>query len=247
MSGIKLAILYGLVPHKLGFCGPKKNKADALLKFLKNKNNVSEKEVRKILKKFKGAYGYYKLIAKSNRVNDPFDEKVVKAYWVGNELLEKVKFSDLQEMIIRELSRSRLLPKEIVKRKVKEIPKNSKPHHSFHVFVVGSITGRIILKGKLLDLCRVGWGKVKKVQSSKFKVQSQLVVIYKPLVGKKRLNLGKEIEKEVNWDKDLVPEVKIGDYVSFHWNQVVEVLNNKDVKNLEKYTKITLESLFNKK
>jgi len=202
MSGLKLAALYGIKPHSLGFCGPKDK--GALLNYLKGKSASRQtgKKIRKILEQFKGAYPYYELIAKNNGIKDPFDERVVRAYWVGNKLLEK----------------------------------DPKLYHCHHVLVVGSVTGRIKLEGKLKDLCRVSWGKVEelKVKSPKLKV------IYQPLVGNK---LRKPVEKEIDWDKDLVPKVKIGDWVSFHWNQAVEVLTEKDVKNLEKYTKATLKSL----
>jgi len=207
MSGLKLAALYGIKPHSLGFCGPKDK--GALLNYLKGKSASRQtgKKIRKILEQFKGAYPYYELIAKNNGIKDPFDERVVRAYWVGNKLLEK----------------------------------DPKLYHCHHVLVVGSVTGRIVLKGKLLDLCRICWGKVIKVSakggSASGGKSQKLKVIYQPLVGNK---LRKPVEKEIDWDKDLVPKVKIGDWVSFHWNQAVEVLTEKDVKNLEKYTKITL-------
>jgi len=211
MSGLRLAALYGLKPYQLGFCGPQNN--GELLRYLK-KGNAPKKKIREILEQFKGAYPYYKLIAKRNNIKDPFDERVVKAYWVGNELLEKAG--------------------------------GFKSHHSYHVLVKGSVTGRIVLKGKLLDLCRVGWGKVKSMPrtETKFLVRGQkLKVKCQPLIGKKKLKLGEPIEKEIDWDKSLVPNVKIGDLVSFHWNQVAEVLSDKDVRNFEKYKKITLDFL----
>lgn len=202
MFGLRLAALYGIKPFLMGFCGPQgKTDKAILLKFLKNKK-VPEKKVIKILEQFEGAYPYYKIIAEANKIKNPFDERVVRAYWVGNKLLEKAG--------------------------------GIKSHHSYHVLLVGSVTGRIVLKGKLLDLCRVGWGKVVK--------NSKLVVEYQPLIGKKKLKLGKPIKKEIDWDKDLLPKVKIGDWVSFHWNQAVEVLIKEGRKNLEKYTKLTLES-----
>ncbi len=109
-------------------------------------------------------------------------------------------------------------------------------HHIHHVLTIGSVSSKIVIKGKLLDLCRVCWGRV-----IKLKVKSQkLKIIYQPLVKNK---LGKSIEKEIDWDKDLVPNIKTGDWVSFHWNQAVEVLADKDRKNLEKYTNLTLKSL----
>lgn len=166
---------------------------------------ISGKKIRKILEQFKGAYPYYKLIAKSNKIKDPFDENVVRAYWIGNKLLEKAE--------------------------------NIKSHHSYHVLVVGSVTGKIILKGKLLDLCRIGWGKVEKIKNQKIKV------IYRPLTTRGKIKLGKPIKKDIDWDQSLLPKVKIGDWVSFHWNQAVEILTDNDKKNLEKYTRLTLNYL----
>lgn len=231
MNGLKLAALYGLKPHQLGFCGPQDRNRGVLLKYLKGEQ-FTEKEVREILEGFEAAYPYYKLIARSNNVKDPFDEQVIRAYWVGNELLDNVKISDLREMIVNEFSGPKLLPRELAIKKSQLIPENSKPHHSFHVLVIGAVTGNPMP----VDLCRPCWGKVIELRNGKFKVE------YQPLVGKEKLELGKPVKKIVDWDKDLLQKVKIGDWVSFHWNQAVEVLTEEDVKNLEKYTNLTLKS-----
>jgi len=242
MSGLKIAVLYSFPAFKLGFCGLRgKSVTRLFLNYLSGKK-VSRKKIRKILKNFKGAYSYYRLIAKSSKIKDPFNKKIVKAYWIGNSLLEKVKIADLRQTIAKDFSKPGLLSKEIAFKKAKEIPVNSKPHHSFHVLIVGSVAGKIVLKGKLLDLCRISWGKVIKkfkIQNSKFKI----IVRYQPLIGKKNLKLRKLIKKEIFWDKNLVPNVKVGDWVSFHWNQLVQKLEKEDLENLKKYTKITLERL----
>jgi hypothetical protein len=237
MNGLKLAALYGLKPHSLGFCGAQ-SKQGVLLKYLKNQD-VGDKQAREILETFEAAYPYYKLIARSNNIENPFDERVIRAYWVGNELLDNVEISDLRKMIIKEFSGPKLLPKDLAIERAQLIPENSRPHHSFHVLVIGSITGNP-MPG---DLCRPCWGRVieLKVKSPANSAgRHQLKVLYRPLAGNK---LGKPIEKEIDWDKDILPNVKRGDWVSFHWNQAVEVLTEEDVKNLEKYTKITLKSL----
>jgi len=245
LSGLKLASLYGIYPHELGFCGPqKKSTKGALFDFVSGKK-VSSKKIRKILENFSGAYPYYRLIAKSNKIGDPFDEKVIKAYWTGNNLLEKVRTEDLRRMIARDFSKPGLLSKKAALKKSEEIPEGSKPHHGFHVLVIGSVTGRINLKGKLLNMCRVSWGKV--IKKSKIKNQESRVLIkYQPLIKKnKKLKLGKPIEKEILWDKNLIPNIKIGDWVSFHWNNLVQILNKKEVNNLNKYTNSTLKLLKN--
>jgi len=230
-DGLKLAALYGLKPHQLGFCGLG-SEQNVLLNYLKKKKNISDKEVKEVLKTFQAAYPYYKLIARSNQINNPFDKRIIRAYWTGNGLLDKVRISDLRKMILEEFSKQGLLPKELAFQKAKLIPKNSKPHHSFHVLYIGAITGSPISR----DICRPCWGKVEEL-----KIKSQkLKVTYQPLVKNK---LGKAVKKEINWDKELVSNIKLGDWISFHWNQVIEVLSEQDKNNLEKYTLITIKSL----
>jgi hypothetical protein len=242
MPGLKIAALYGIYPHKLGFCGPqKKSVNEALFDFVSGKR-ISIKKIKKILENFSGAYPYYCLIAKSNKIKDPFNENVVKAYWLGNSLLEKVKTEDLRKMITKDFSKPGLLPKKTALKKAKEIPENSKPHHSFHVLVIGSVTGRVKLGGKLLDLCRVGWGEV--IKELRIKNQEARVLVrHQPLAGNKILKLGKPVKKEIFWDKNLVPKIKIGDWVSFHWDHLVQKLKKGEVENLKKYTSFTLKLL----
>jgi hydrogenase maturation factor len=76
---------------------------------------------------------------------------------------------------------------------------------------------------------------------------NKLVVSYVPLTGKKHIKFGKTIKKEINWDKEILPEVKVGNWVSFHWKYAMQVLNEENVINLYKYTQKTLDSLYGKK
>ena len=166
MSGVRLAVLYGIYPQQLGFCGPQdKSDKKTLLDFLLKKR-TNQGKVREILKRFPAAYAYYRLIAKVNKIRDPFDERVVQAYWTGNELLDKVSSKALKEMVERDFSRPGLLKKKETQELAERIPQGAPPHHSFHVYFVGSITGRVKLNDKLRDLCRISWGKIK--ENSKF-------------------------------------------------------------------------------
>ncbi|MBM3250784.1 MAG: hypothetical protein FJZ07_00875 [Candidatus Nealsonbacteria bacterium] len=238
MRGIRIAALYGFYPHRLGFCGLQQNSAKKTLLNYLSGEKISEQKIRKILETFKGSFSYYKLIAKSNGIEDPFEKKVVKAYWIGNQLLEKVSINSLKRMIIKEFAGPGLFPREITEKKASEIPLTSKPHHSFHVLVIGSVSGRIVLEDKLLDICRIGWGKVIK------KSKTKILIKYQPLVKKSnKFRLGKSIHKVVFWDKKFIPEVKIGDKIATHWNYIVQVLSTKDLVNLKKYTQITIDSL----
>ncbi len=249
-SGLKLAALYGLIPNELRFCGPRQR---LLRKFIKGK--ITATQILPVLKQFEAAYSYYQLIAQKNKIKTgPFNKKVVEAYWIGNKLLNKITADDLRELIIEKFSKPGLLSKEAAVAKAKRIPANAKPHHSFHVLVIGSITGRVNFESdtKLKDVCRVGWGRITKKfkvlplrvisqrdKSSKFKVE----VKYQPLVGEKKIILGKPIKKEIIWDKNLIPKIETGDWISFHWNHAIQILTTSDVANLQKYTLNTLKTL----
>jgi len=235
--GLKLAIQYALPSCQLGFCGPRGRENQKLLVDFASGKKVPPERVRRILEKFEAMYPYLKLISSSNQVSDPFDEQVVRALWIGNKLLESVKREDLQRLIITDFTKPNLLSKKEAERRSAQVPKGMVPHHSFHVLFLGSITGRVDLSGALKELCRIGWGKVTKVKSEKLKVKS------KPLVIGKKIELGEEIEKEIEWDKGIVPEVKRGDWISFHWGQVCDPLSKEDVSNLEHYTKRTISGL----
>lgn len=239
MDGLRIAASFGITPNKLGFCGPQVSEGQKTLrKYLYYGKNSAK--TRKVMKQFEGAYSYYVLIAKKNKIKDPFHEKVVSAYWVGNELLEKVDTRDLKKMVLTKFTQPGLLNKEEALRRVDRIPENAKPHHSFHVFILGTVTGKIDLDTiKLKDICRPGWGQVMelKIKNSKSKV----IVKYQPIV--KGYKLGKEKTKEIDWDKKVISRLKAGDWVAFHWNTLAKVLTKEEVKNLKKYTQNTLNSL----
>lgn len=239
MSGPKIAALYGLIPNRLGLCGPRQ---ELLKKFIIGELSIPQ--IIPVLEKFEAAYPYYQLIAKKNKItNGPFNKKVVEAYWLGNELLEKITTNDLRQLITEKFSKPGLLSKEEATKRAKKIPENSKPHHSFHVMVLGSITGSIDFTGKtkLKDICRVSWGRITSIKREK------LIVIGNPLVGSKIIKFGAPIKKEITWDKEILPLVNIGDWVSSHWGYALQVLNEENIINLYKYTQNTLDTLYGKK
>jgi len=63
--------------------------------------NCSEREIRKKLEDL-FSYLYYRVIAESNNIKDPFDVRVVKAYWIGNELLENIEASAVKRDLLEE-------------------------------------------------------------------------------------------------------------------------------------------------
>jgi len=77
---------YAFMPNKLGYCGSDDNRT--LFDYCAARH--TDPGLVFLLQKFEAAYPYLKLIAGSNNIADPFDARVVEAYWLGNELLDRV-------------------------------------------------------------------------------------------------------------------------------------------------------------
>lgn len=237
-EGIRLAIAYSRKPNERGFCGPQEDEAKLLLKGFLFGENEEEGRVRQILSGFEGAFAYYKLIASKNGIEDPFDERVVEAYWIGNELLENVASSDIKEMIRRDFVGKSRLTARMAEELAARIPFGVKAHHSTHVFHVGSVTGRLVLKGRLLDMCRVCSGQVGDIEDDRMEV------FYKPtVITEKGAGFGTYKKDYVHYDRRLFPHVKRDDVISFHWQEACQVLSKKQAENLNKYTRHTLSLL----
>jgi len=228
MSGLKIAALYSFPPGRFGLCGMGEESSHEIFDFLKGKK---VKNIKEILETFEGSLLYYKLIAKENKISNYFDKKVVKAYWIGNELLEKVKVSKLKEIVAKNLKKPKLAEK---------LPENSKAHHSFHVLVVGPMKKDLIMTEGMKDLCKISWGKILKIEKQKEKI-ANLIVEYQPLLKERKWFLGKPTKRKIFWFKSILPKVKVGDFISFHWDLALEKLTKKDLKNLKKYTQLSIE------
>lgn len=104
---------------------------------------------RQNLKRFKTAYAYYKLIARCNKIKDPFDERVIRAYWTGNKLLEKVPVSEFRKLIKQRFKLN------------KKISDNALPHHNTHVEIIGAVYSDLKFTPKIKKLCKItckdGW------------------------------------------------------------------------------------------
>jgi hypothetical protein len=233
--GIKLACQYSYRTFSLGFCGPESRQdVKVMIHYLLGEKKL-EKKVKKMLTKFIGVYPYLQLIAKVNKIKNPFDKKVVEAHWKGNSLLDKIKPIHLKTLIAYRFIGPGLLSKERALKIIRSIPDKVKPQHSFHVLYLGAVTDRIDLKGNLLDICRISWGQVKKVKKDK------LEVVYQPLILKQKPHLGRAVRKEIDYEPNFLGKIKIGDWVSFHWNWACERINQKDIINLKKYTELNLK------
>lgn len=228
MSGLKIAALYSFPAGRFGLCGMGEEASHEIFHFL-----IGEKvsKIKKILKTFKEALFYYQLIAKENKIKDYFDEKVVRAYWIGNELLERVKIESLKKMVKEKLKNPKL---------AKVLPDFAKPHHSFHVLVAGPMRKDLEMTEGMKDLCKISWGKVLKIPNSKLNLQ-EIIVEYQPLLKEREWFLGKPTKRKIFWQKRILPKLKVGDLISFHWDFVLEKLSENEAKILKKYTQQAIQ------
>jgi hypothetical protein len=248
MDGIKFASRYSFRPNILGLCGPEND--FKLFNYVVGKDN-NKSETKKLLEKFIGAFAYYRLIAKANKITNPFDYRVVEAYWIGNNLLKKVKGEDLKKMIIADFTGHSLLNKNIILSLIKKMSSNFLPHHSFHVFYLGSITGVVPKNLKTLNSCCVSWGRIKEIKDKSFVVlKSNLVsknrkIIFDKPVRQKILFKLTSFEQIRENNQSFIKNPHVGDNISIHWNWACDKLNKKSLENLKYWTNYNLD-LINK-
>src|SRR5919206_74983 len=128
-----------------------------------------------LLRRFTGALPYLQLIARANAIADPFDPRVVEAYWLGNELLDGVEVRQLYDALLERFGKQLTgRTRELVLGKA---PAGARPHHAFHVLDVHSRVGELDTSLLTLDQCRVSWGQVRSLEGAELVVSSQPLVL----------------------------------------------------------------------
>ncbi len=228
LAGTLRFIRYAFMPNRLQYCGGDENRT--LLQYATA--GVTDPDLTPMLRRFTGAMPYLELIARSNGIADPFDERVVEAYWIGNNLLEHVEVRQLyDDMLARFGSRLTGRMREIVLGKA---PAGARPHHTFHVLDVHSRVGELSHSMETLDGCRVSWARVVAVEGG------ELVVDRPPLElrdGQLKLGLGRRERALRQVDGyGFADGARVGDCVSLHWGWVCEVLTDAERSTLEHWT-----------
>ena len=233
MDGILRCSRYAFGPNRLHYCGPDAN--SELLAYIRE--GQSDPGLSKIMSAFQTLYPYLELIARSNNIRDPFDERVVEAYWLGNELLDRVQ----QKALYKNLTEDHGLKKKIginhFSKLETKIRQHAVPHHSFHVFNVWLRTGNMKIPHTLetMDSCRIGWGKVIEVAGPSITIESEPLLQDKGekfyLGAPQRKKLTRKLEST-----DEIEQLKPGDILTFHWEVPCEVISEKQAAVLKKYT-----------
>jgi Family of unknown function (DUF6390) len=226
-------VRYAFMPNRLRYCGGDNNRT--ILEYAVA--DVREPPLVAMLHKFTGALPYLALIARRNGIADPFDERVVEAYWIGNELLERVEARELYDHL-KERYRKELSPR-VMNRVAAKAPAGARPHHSFHVFDVWrqSEQGRNEVLATI-DSCRISWGRVTAIEPG------EVIVERAPIeLRDGKLALGAPRSERVTRmleGNGFVTDAQVGDVVSIHWSWACEILDERHVRSLERYTRLHL-------
>lgn len=227
---------YAFGPNRLHYCGPDANQEiDAYMK-----EGISDPGLGALLKAFRTMYPYLLCIARANNIENPFDERVVEAYWIGNDLLDAVDKKTFHRHFIDDQQvKKRISPRSFETLKGK-IGQGAIPHHSFHVLNIWRRTGHFDQEHTLdsLDQCRISWGEVKSIDGPFITVETQPLVLLN-----KKLVFGDKVNKKITRNLDSlleIDELRAGDKVTLHWGVICEKINNRQVLFLKKYTNLSL-------
>src|SRR4051794_22945599 len=96
LAGTLRFIRYAFMPNRLRYCGSDDNST----LFGYGIEGVVDGGQTPLQPRFTGALPYLQLIARANGIADPFDARVVEAYWLGNELLDGVEVRQLYDSLL---------------------------------------------------------------------------------------------------------------------------------------------------
>jgi Family of unknown function (DUF6390) len=224
-AGQALFARYAFPPNELGYCGP----ADAA---------GQPSDVAEHAREFDGAWPYLRAIADASAIADPLDADVVRTYWVGGPLLDRIDPAALLECL-----RSAFVGQVTGLLAELTQPAGVSAHHSFHVFVVYPwvrfLDRDAATALQVMQDCRIRWGTVESVDDE------HAVIASRPLVlAGGRLALSESTTERVRWRKNgvsLITAPRPGDTVSAHWDWVCDTLTDAEVAALATATQATLK------
>ena len=237
MKGAELAAKYAFPPNRHGYCG-KSTFRKVLSSYLAGKTRT--KPLKDELKKFKAHYRYLSLIAKENN-KKPFDLEVVRAFWTGGRLLDRISQKTLRRFVEHDLFGSR--QKKRAKTLAENLPKGILAHHSFNSLYINFVTGKAERSMKNFDSCCITYGKILSVSKS-------TAVVMRHSIDKKDGIISIKSKKErIALERNgvrFIGALRAGDIVSVHWGMAIEKLGPKELRALKHYTKKNLDALNNR-
>ncbi|MGA8664303.1 MAG: DUF6390 family protein [Thermoplasmata archaeon] len=232
MNGVQLGARFSIATNRLQYCGPAEA---APLLYAAITSEEGHAEAARMLSGFEALMPYLEAIA-AKHDRHPFDRDVVEAYWLGNPLLEAFERADFIRLLDALVLRG--LPRSIARRLGEHLPEPPWPHHLFHVaFVgVGTVTGHVPTTLANMEACRPAWAEVVRVQGSTLQVRGPVLA-----VREERIGWGPDVDRDVAYDPQVIPEPRAGDPVALHWGWPALRLTAEQRVSLERYSRSALD------
>jgi hypothetical protein len=218
-DGERLFARYAFAPNDLGYCGP----AESATLFEVGAGGSAGADVEGIARRFSGAWPYLALLAELAGIDDPLDERVVRAYWTGGALLDVVDRGDFGIKLIEYLGAraghywQHLTP---------ELLPEATATHGFHVFGIYPWSRLLAVSPAqplhVLDRCRIRWGQVVSAGADHVVVRSRLLTW-----DGCQLGLGAPAEERVRLTiggRGFVADPVRGEWLALHWDWVCDRL-----------------------
>lgn len=235
-DGLITCCRYSFPPNSLSLCGPDQK---SNLAYYASSGN-SDLGTKEILTQFSTLYPYLTLIARANSLSDPFDFRVVEAYWLGNSLLNKVTKSVFVAHLTDNLGIDRKIGKKEIRGLLNKFNFNPLPNHSFHVLNIYKRTGHIDLPHTVytMDACLINYGRVTEIYPDKMKIKTQRLKL-----NHDKLEWENNIEKTIRFQgiKDFeAKKLKKGDYITYHWGIFCRKITGRQKLNLNYFNNLAL-------
>lgn len=232
MDGILRCSRYAFGPNRLHYCGPDKNRE--IFSYINEE--ASDEGLAGLLKQFETMYPYLRHIAEANSIKNPFDPRVVEAYWLGNDLLLAVEKRHFHRHLIDGLHLKKKLDARSFELVEDKIAEGAVPHHSFHVLDIWRRTGFVEKEHTLesMDECRVSAGVIVKISGPFIEVMREPLLYQegKLMFGAPVLKkLVRRLESEYD-----IEQLAVGDIVSIHWSVICEKITEQQALMLKKFT-----------
>lgn len=233
-AGEAMFARYAYPPNELGYCGSGDGRD--LLEFADSRPDRSTGALDMVerARTFDGAWPYLQYLAAVSGAGSVMDQRVVEAYWIGNDLLTGGDPESFATAVRTAFAGQRGTDLDALHARPVPVA-----HHSFHVFSVYPWVGVLRRTGapqalQVLNRCRIRWGQVEAVDETEFQVRSR------PLSWDgATLSLGDPAVERARHSADgrsLTATVREGDWVALHWDWVCDRLSAGQLTALRTFT-----------
>ncbi len=233
MDGVALCARFSIATNRLQYCGPS-DAAPDLYRAITTEEGHGE--AREHLSRFEALMPYLVAIGAKHGL-DPFDPRVVEAYWVGNDLLDAFTRADFLHLL--DALERRGLPRSIAGELRRRLPAHPIPHHMFHVAYVGvgSVTGHVETTVTNMESCRPAAAEVLEISDDRLTLKGQPLVLQRD-----RLTFGPARVYVLGFDPRALRTVRVGSRVAVHWGWPALELWPDEDRSLSEYTRRSLDA-----